>query len=340
MGLSIPNPINTVKHTVDRIGDAGKAVVHKTVNAGKAFAGKTVGAAKTTVKVVEATAGVTKDVAIGTLKFEASLTKFALNKAWDKTQAVASAAGNVAHRGVELAGRGLDKVSHPGFAHPPASQGLEFSETKSASELAYKRSNSKIGDVFEFPGGKQWRVADVQNDPKTGFRAVALKPVDASDKRTIVAFAGSDEGRDWDDNLLQGAGITPKQYKQAVDFTNKWKASDGNNVILTGHSLGGGLASYASIKTDLRATAVNSAPLALNHIGFNPLDARRITQYYVPGEVLTTENIANNTDIRPGWGIPVQGKDSIFDPRSVVSNHSLDHVAPDIPEPKYIGHSN
>ena len=111
-------------------------------------------------------------------------------------------------------------------------------------------------------------------------------------------------------------------------------------MILTGHSLGGGLAPYASIKTDLHATAVNSAPLALNHLGLNPLDALRITQYYVPGEALSILNEANPLDIRPGFGIEVQGRNSILDPRSIASNHSLDNVAPGIPAPKYIGNFN
>ncbi len=333
MGISIPNPLNVVKDSVNYVENAGKAVVNTAV----AGVEKTVDAVETTAKVAEITVNLSKEAAVGTLKFEASLTKFALNRTWDKTKDFASDARNVAEQGLDIVKTGWDKATHPGFANPPASQGLEFSETKSASEIAYKRNNAKIGDVFEFPGGKRWKVADIKDDAKTGFRAVALKSVDENDKRVIVAFAGSDEGRDWDDNLLQGAGITPKQYKQSLDFANKWKASDGNNVILTGHSLGGGLASYASIKTNLHATAVNSAPLALNHIGLNPFDAHRITQYYVPGEMLSVVNVGNQTDIRPGFGIPVQGQDSIYDLRSVISNHSLDHVAPDIKEPEYKG---
>ena len=51
-------------------------------------------------------------------------------------------------------------------------------------------------------------------------------------------------------------------------------------------------------------------------------------------------NKANPLDIRPGFGIQVQGKDSILDPRSIGSNHSLDNVAPDIDAPKYVGNFN
>lgn len=322
MGISFPNPINAAKDAFNKVKDAGETALKTTVNV-----------TEKAVDVTKTGLDVTKDATIGALKFEASMTKFALNKAFD-------GARTVTENGVNLAGRALNSVTHPGDPNPPDAQGLKFSETKDASEIAYKRTNSKVGDVYQFADGKQWKVVDVNNDPKTGFRAVALKPLDPNDKRVIVAFSGTDEGKDWGDNIKQGVGLSTKQYKAAVDFANKWKATDGSNVILTGHSLGGGLASYASIKTGLRATAINSAPLALNHLGLNPLNARRITQYYVPGEALSVLNDANPLDIRPGRNIAVQGKDSILDPRSIGSNHSLDHVAPGIPLPKYVGNFN
>ncbi len=311
MGFGIPNPI-----------DIAKTVVHKAENLGETTV-------KTTVNVAETTAEFGKDAVVSTVKLQAEITRIGLEKTFEAAKTGANFAENI-----------FDSITHPGESHPPAAQGLEFSETKSACEIAYKRSNSKVGDVFQFPDGKQWKVVDVKEDANTGFRAVALKPVDPNDKRVVVAFSGSDEGGDWDDNLKQGVGLPTAQYGQAVDFANKWKAAAGDNVILTGHSLGGGLASYASIKTDLHATAVNSAPLALDHLGLNPLDALRITQYYVPGEALSVVNNANPLDVRPGENIAVRGKYSILDPRSIGRNHSLDSVAPDIPKPQYIGNFN
>ncbi|HXG83461.1 MAG TPA: Mbeg1-like protein [Pyrinomonadaceae bacterium] len=225
---------------------------------------------------------------------------------------------------------GFNRVTHPGNPNPPAAQGLKFSETKSAAGLAY---DAEKGEIYTFPDGKRWQVVDVGEDNKTGFRAIALRPQDASDNRVIVAFAGTRDGKDWKNNIGQGLGLPTRQYTQAVQFADKWKATGGGNVILTGHSLGGGLASYASVKTGLRDTAVNSAPLALNHLGLNPRVASRITQYYVPGEALSILNAKNPLDIRPGNQIAVQGKNSILDPRSPISNHSLDSVAPNIPAP-------
>jgi hypothetical protein len=315
---------------LDSIRDAGSGVTRGIDNIGDTFAeagrdvvSTAVNGAETVGSTIITGARVTENIAASTLRFQADVTRVGLERAWNGAQAVGSTA-------VRFTAAGFDRVTHPGNPNPPAAQGLLFSETKSAAGLAY---NANLGEVYRFPDGKQWEVVDVQDDARTGFRAVALKSTDPNDQRVIVAFAGTRDGRDWRANIGQGLGLPTRQYRQAVDFAEKWEAANGGNVILTGHSLGGGLASYASIKTGLRATAVNSAPLALDHLGLNPLAATRITQYYVPGEALSVLNRNNPLDIRPGSGIAVQGRYSILDPRSVGRNHALDAVAPDIPAP-------
>jgi hypothetical protein len=311
--------LDTVKHvgggfinTVDNIGD-------NLVDGAKTVGSKFVDSAEIAGKIAVKGGQVTTHAAVETIKFEARLTRYGLEKTLDGANAVRGAASNV-----------FNRVTHPGNPNPPGAQGLKFSESKGASTLAY---DAQKGEIYRFPDGKQWQVVDVKDDQKTGFRAIALKSTDPSDNRVIVAFAGTGDGKDWKANIGQGLGLPTKQYNQAVEFANKWKATNGNNVILTGHSLGGGLASYASIKTGLRATAINAAPLALNHIGLNPRNFNRITQYYVPGEALTVLDGANRADTRPGNHILVQGRHSILDPRSVGRNHSLDNTAPGIPKP-------
>lgn len=297
----------------------GKGIIHGTEFVGNKLAdgAKTVG-----------------NVAVKTLEFQASVTRFALEKSLDGAKAIGTASVRAVSSFV------TNRVGDP---TPPDAQGLTFAETKSATSLAY---GANKGEIYRFPDGKTWEVVDVKGNTNTGFRAIALKPTDPSDQRTIVSYAGTDPKsiKDWKNNFAQGAGLTPKQYREAVDFANKWKAIDGNNVTLTGHSLGGGLASYASINTGLRATALNSAPLALNHLGGNPLrsDVRNnpnITQYYVPSEVLTDLDGANPLDVRPGNKIAVAGKypTSTFEPISdtifSVMNHLGSNVTPWIPDP-------
>ncbi len=311
---------------IDTIKQAGGNTIHGINNFGDNLFG---GAKKVGSNVVHGAelvvkgAEITQNVAVKSFQFQAAVSRVALEKTFQGAQIVGSTAAH-------LAAAGFNKATHPGTPNPPAAQGLNFSETKSASGLAY---DAEKGETYTFPDGKKWQVVDVGEDNKTGFRAIALKPSDINDRRVIVAFAGTRDAADWKANAGQGFGLPTKQYNAAVQFADKWKETHGSNVILTGHSLGGGLASYASIKTGLPATAVNSAPLALNHLGLNPRAASRITQYYVPGEALSILNAKNPLDIRPGNQIAVQGKNSILDPRSAIGNHSLDSVAPNIPAP-------
>lgn len=237
----------------------------------------------------------------------------------------------------------------------PARQGLQFSETKSASSLAYR---AQAGEVYQFPDGKQWRVVDVREDNDSGFRAIALQPTDPNDTRTVVAFAGTNPTSlaDWKNNFGQGTGGVPEQYQQAAQMARDYAAQYGDNLIFTGHSLGGGLASYASIETGRPATAINSAPLSTGtfpeRLRNDPAVNSRITQYYVPGEILT--DLANNgivrnapfiSNVRPGEQIAIPGGkrempsipftkfDDLYNLGISVYNHTLDHLALDVPDP-------
>lgn len=220
----------------------------------------------------------------------------------------------------------------------PAAQSLKFSETKSADSLAY---TAKTGEIYQFPDGKQWRVVDMRENGKSGFRAIVMKPVDERDNRVIVSFAGSGaQLGDWTNNLSQAGGNTPSQYRQAVSLARECQQKYGDRVVLTGHSLGGGLASYASLQTGLRATAINSSALSPNNLGGNALfhpsvkNNSRITQYYVPGEVLTNLDTADLFDARPGNKIAIPGRyNRWLDPRAAIGNHMLGNLATDVPAP-------
>lgn len=242
----------------------------------------------------------------------------------------------------------------------PAAQGLRFSESKGAAAVAY---HGREGEVYRFPDGKAWRVAEVQ-DLASGFRAVVLRPADPHnlraddprDNRVVIAYAGTepdlihhteDSLKDWGNNIPQAIGGVPEQYRQAVALASKYRAR-GENVILTGHSLGGGLASYASVVTGAPATAINSAPLGRGTLPglkrFDPQINGRITQYYVPGEILT--DFANRPDARllsarPGRQIPVPGRYLELPVKgwalyASLQNHGLENLATDVPLPRRV----
>lgn len=234
----------------------------------------------------------------------------------------------------------------------PAAQGLQFSETKGASDLAY---DARQGEVYLFPDGKAWRVERVEDyaDSESGFRAIVLRPIDPHDRRAILAYAGTDSKswEDWGNNLGQGFGFTPEQYDQAAGLAREVGAearANGEALTLTGHSLGGGLASYAAVATGAQATAINSAPLAHRNIpNDDPTINDRVTQYYVPGEILTDLDHENPFDARPGTHVAVPGAHDenppwyvqglardLYQLRQSIKNHDLGATAVDVPPPQ------
>ena len=75
-----------------------------------------------------------------------------------------------------------------------------------------------------------------------------------------IAFRGTENGLDWLTNVANGLGAETAQYSSAVDFAVAFKAAfRGATVSLTGHSLGGGLAAAAGLKTGFLTTTFNAA---------------------------------------------------------------------------------
>ncbi|MEP7044366.1 MAG: Mbeg1-like protein [Dokdonella sp.] len=134
-------------------------------------------------------------------------------------------------------------------------------------------------------------------DASTGFRAAVYQNADGNH---VLAFAGTREGKDWYADGTQAVGLPTAQYSEAVAAATQAKAAFGDSLVVTGHSLGGGLASIASVATDSAAVTFNAA-------GVNDATLRRlvpdadvsaikteasdglIRRYAVKGEVLTGE---------------------------------------------------
>ena len=118
----------------------------------------------------------------------------------------------------------------------------------------------------------------------------------------VVAFRGTDvwpvgKGSDLDDNLGQGLGFETGQYKDAVALAEAANRAFGEgNVVVTGHSLGGGLASAAALAVDIPGVTFNASGLSdqtLESLGFNPnavreaaADSGQLRRYIVNGDPL------------------------------------------------------
>lgn len=120
----------------------------------------------------------------------------------------------------------------------------------------------------------------------------------------VVAYRGSEIGSeksqymDWVNNAQQGVGAQSAQYSDATALARRAEQVFGDgNVVTTGHSLGGGLASAGALAIDSAGVTFNSSGLSnntLEDLGFNPnavrdgvADSGQIRRYAVDGDPLT-----------------------------------------------------
>ncbi|QCW25612.1 DUF2974 domain-containing protein [Lysobacter enzymogenes] len=113
----------------------------------------------------------------------------------------------------------------------------------------------------------------------------------------VLAYSGTDEGKDWLTNFRQGLGFEDAQYNQAMALAREAKVAFGDEVVITGHSLGGGLAAAASITSGIPAVTFNASGVhdkTLERIGIDAdaakqemADSGQIRRYAVKNEILT-----------------------------------------------------
>ncbi|WDS36362.1 XVIPCD domain-containing protein [Pseudoxanthomonas sp.] len=131
------------------------------------------------------------------------------------------------------------------------------------------------------------------HDAESGFDAALYKN---SQGQVVLAMCGTDELKDWRSNFGQGLGIETAQYDRALQLTHKAQEAFGKNMILAGHSLGGGLAAASAMVYDVPAVTYNAAGVndrTLEREGLDPTAAKDyakdglIRAYHVKNEILT-----------------------------------------------------
>ena len=144
---------------------------------------------------------------------------------------------------------------------------------------------------------------------KHGFKADLYKDKNGN---YVLAFRGTnsdprdkgerdlpllpDWSKDWvDDNVAQGVGMGSEQYKDAIDLSRNVKNKVGKDrLTITGHSLGGGLATAGGAATGCETYAFNPAgvhPNTYKMYGVKNPDTSKVHTYYSNQDFL---NIGNN----------------------------------------------
>lgn len=170
-----------------------------------------------------------------------------------------------------------------------------ISSTAHASNLAYGF------ETVRKPGFNNYRIVDEAQklrkysipsnmdyledmyDPETGTSATAFRNKDTGE--IILAYTGtnfqSEFLKDGAVDVTEVVTAGEEHYKPAFEFYERVRAKYGNNIVLTGHSLGGNIAQRVALEYNVQKTVVyNSAPLYVFEVSelhkFGTLDPMQV----------------------------------------------------------------
>jgi len=143
-----------------------------------------------------------------------------------------------------------------------------------------------------FPVNKiGWVLVDRDGDPTdeptkesklTGFAYDLYE--DKNSNKSVIAFRGTDSKQDWFLSNLAVPFSLP--YKQANKAVRKYLRNNPNkNLVIVGHSLGGGMALGASVNYGVPAITFDPSPRIFDGLGDKHETAMRIV-IYQKGEIL------------------------------------------------------
>jgi hypothetical protein len=153
-----------------------------------------------------------------------------------------------------------------------ASQGV-YTNTTDLKDYGLKLLSVEDLEDLDVPAAIATLLGPSADNGVDGFTAAIYRDYTAGENRYILAFAGTDddiwrnEWNDWTTNVLQPFGFAGPEYKAAMqigDALGRVPAFQGQSLIVTGHSLGGGLASAAAVVGGFRADTFNAAGLAIS----------------------------------------------------------------------------
>lgn len=128
---------------------------------------------------------------------------------------------------------------------------------------------------------------------------------DLAGEKYLIAFAGTDPVQPvhWLNNIRQWAGLNAEMYERGVALLGHLKPHQKERVLLTGHSLGGGIATMAAAVHRIRAVVFNPPGIhahTLQQYDVNPRAADSLVRrFVVQGDILDLINRIPLTQITP-----------------------------------------
>ncbi len=197
-----------------------------------------------------------------------------------------------------LSGQTFNRQSFADEVRGTAPKDIDITLAHLARDV-YTSDDRQRGDTAQFRPLTDEQFRQVGIDPS--LRSNNASGFDADiygdgQGRYVLAFRGTDAGKDWGTNLGQGLGFETAQYNQAVMLSRQAKVAFGDELVITGHSLGGGLAAVGAAATDTPAVTFNAAGVkdkTLERIGLDASAVKeeathgQIRRYAVDNEILT-----------------------------------------------------
>ncbi|MGF6481943.1 hypothetical protein [Paraburkholderia sp. JPY419] len=148
------------------------------------------------------------------------------------------------------------------------------------------------------------------------FRAQLYEPdaaVFGNDMKPALAFKGTEMTSlaDWSNDLSQSVDMESPYYNRAVSI-GKNLAFSTEPIDITGHSLGGGLCSAASVASGKECWSFNAAglhPKTVEHYG-GQVTPSNINAYHVNGDILTVAQTWTPLPGAAGTPYPLHGSGS------------------------------
>lgn len=222
---------------------------------------------------------------------------------------------------------GAKRATRPSFraCDLPSSRLQHDKELLACADACYETG---AGEASKLPAGygvvsdselKELGLSEgMLEDPESGFRASVYK---GPDGHLVVAFAGTRDMVDWINDASGGLGTT-KQDLMAMNIARVLATGAvAANVVYTGHSLGGRLASVAAIASGAPAVTFNPAGVSEAAVSMalakrDPLNAvgavtdlvqagRNVTVYKTEGDILNNVQEASEDSARlapPAFG--------------------------------------
>jgi hypothetical protein len=181
-----------------------------------------------------------------------------------------------------------------------------------------------------------WELVARYDTEWYGFHAVEVRNTNTEGPlqgKTVLSFRGTDNARqpvrDWYTNLMNGLGLPTMQYIETLFTARNARARLGDDLIIVGHSKGGGQAELSGIVT-------GSPTVTFNNAGLNFLVRTflRLTGYLPNGEAPAgVTHVTNVNDILSFW-LMTMGVN--VGPRYMVNSgtahpvqaHGMDNVIP------------